>query len=78
MADANVYDSGAKMVVSGFRTGECLLNITYRTASTCEEEVIYKQTELSLKNKERLQALKDNSSDPDAVQAEIDRIRDLC
>ena len=78
MADANVYDSGARMVTSGFKTGECLLNITYRTAATCEEEVIYKQTELSLKNKERLQALKDNSSDPDAVQAEIDRVRNLC
>ena len=53
------------------------MDITFRSLWTLNEEVIYKQSEMAIKNQSRLAVLASEATDPEAARATIEAIRNM-
>lgn len=71
------YRSGSNAATRVFQSLEVTAEGTYRLLWTANEEIIFKQSEMALKNKDRIQDLVDHAKDPTAAQAEVNRIRGM-
>jgi len=71
------YASCSSMLTRTFQAGEVSMDITFRSLWTLNEEVIYKQSEMAIKNQSRLEVLASESANPDAARATIQAIRNM-